>query len=175
MEEPAEPIYELKSARYLARDVLRRAVRPGDRAVDATMGNGHDTLFLCEAVGPGGHVFSFDIQAQALENTERLLTENGVRGRASLFQTGHQEMDRFVREKVRAVVFNLGWLPGGNHEMTTRWETTREAVTKALNLLEPMGVLVLCAYPGHDEGARELRELSGLFASLSNREYNVLH
>lgn len=175
MEEPAEPIYELKSARYLARDVLCRAVRPGDRAVDATMGNGHDTLFLCEAVGPGGHVFSFDIQAQALENTERLLTENGVRGRASLFQTGHQEMDRFVREKVRAVVFNLGWLPGGNHEMTTRWETTREAVTKALNLLEPMGVLVLCAYPGHDEGARELRELSGLFASLSNREYNVLH
>ena len=175
MEETNQPAYELKSARYLAREVLLRAVRPGDRVVDATMGNGHDTLFLCEAVGPGGHVYAFDVQPQALQNTERLLEENGLLGRASLFQAGHQEMDRHVPEPVRAVVFNLGWLPGGRHEVTTLWETTREAVLKALDLLRPMGVLVLCAYPGHAEGARELQELIGLFSGLSNREYNVLH
>ena len=141
MEETNQPAYELKSARYLAREVLLRAVRPGDRVVDATMGNGHDTLFLCETVGSGGHVYAF----------------------------------RHVSEPVQAVVFNLGWLPGGRHEVTTRWETTREAVLKALDLLRPMGVLVLCAYPGHAEGARELQELIGLFSGLSNREYNVLH
>ena len=52
--------YELKSARYLARDVLERAVQPGDTVIDATMGNGHDTLMLCEAVGPEGRVYAFD-------------------------------------------------------------------------------------------------------------------
>ena len=65
--------YELKSARYLAREVLTRALRPGDRVIDATMGNGYDTLFLCEAVGPEGRVYAFDIQAQAVETTRARL------------------------------------------------------------------------------------------------------
>ena len=167
--------YELKSARFLARDVLSRAVRPGDTVVDATMGNGHDTLFLCEAVGPAGRVYAFDVQPQAVESTRERLRENGVEDRAVLICDGHQEMDRYVPEKVRAVVFNLGWLPGGDHAVTTRWETTREAVDKALSLLLPMGVLVVCAYPGHAEGSRELSELTGFLSALSNREYNVLH
>ena len=166
--------YELKSARYLARDVLSRAIQPGDRVIDATMGNGHDTLYLCEAVGPEGHVYAFDVQPQAIRSTEERLRESGMLDRVSLFCAGHQEMDRFVHEKVRAAVFNLGWLPGGSHEVTTRWETTEQAVTQALRLLQPMGVLVLCAYPGHAEGAHELRELIRLFSSLSNREFNVL-
>ena len=166
--------YELKSARFLAEEILQRAVGPGDRAVDATMGNGHDTLTLCETVGASGHVYAFDVQPRALSSTRSLLLEHGMEGRASLFCEGHQAMDKYVPEKVRAVVFNLGWLPGGDHTVTTRWETTREAVQKALDLLLPSGVLVACVYPGHPEGARELAELSALLAGLSNRQYNVL-
>ena len=67
--------YELKSARFLAREVILRAVRPGDTAVDATMGNGHDTLMLCDAVGAGGRVYAFDVQEQALAETEKRLRE----------------------------------------------------------------------------------------------------
>ena len=67
--------YELRSARYLAADILRQAVAPGDTAVDATMGNGHDTLFLCQLVGEGGRVYAFDVQAQAVESTKKRLTE----------------------------------------------------------------------------------------------------
>ncbi|MCR5296874.1 MAG: methyltransferase domain-containing protein [Clostridiales bacterium] len=167
--------YELKSARFLARDVLSRAVRPGDTVVDATMGNGHDTLFLCEAVGPAGRVYAFDVQPEAVESTRVRLRENGVEDRAVLVCDGHQRMDAHVSGKIRAAVFNLGWLPGGDHTVTTLWETTREAVEKALSLLLPMGVLVICAYPGHDEGNRELRELIRFLSALSNREYNVLH
>ena len=167
--------YELKSARFLARDVLERAVRPGDSAIDATMGNGHDTLFLCNAVGPSGHVWAFDVQPEAVASAEALLRREGVLDRADLICRGHQDMDEFVTGKARAAVFNLGWLPGGNHALTTRWETTREAASKALALLEPGGVLVICAYPGHAEGDRERRELPGFLAALSNREYNVLH
>ena len=167
--------YQLRSARFLARDVLVRTVHPGDTVIDATMGNGHDTVFLCEAVGSSGHVYAFDIQKEALVSTEILLKESGLLERAELICAGHQRMDEYVKEPVRAVVFNLGWLPGGNHAVTTRWETTKKAVEKALSLLLPGGVLVICAYPGHAEGNREQRELSSLLSALSNKSFNVLH
>ena len=167
--------YELKSARFLARDALSRCIRPGDTVVDATMGNGHDTLFLCETVGPEGRVWAFDIQQEAVASTEARLRENGMQDRARLVCAGHETMGQYVTEPVRAVVFNLGWLPGGDHRVTTRWETTKQAVESALELLAPMGVLVICVYPGHPEGEREAGELAGLLSGLSNREYNVLH
>jgi predicted methyltransferase len=167
--------YELKSARFLARDVLIRSVQPGDTVIDATMGNGHDTQFLCEAVGPDGRVFAFDVQESALSSTDTLLRREGLSGRAVLFCCGHEHMDEYIKEKVRAVVFNLGWLPGGDHAVTTRWETTKEAVEKGLDLLLPGGILVVCAYPGHAEGDRERHELAALLSSLSNKDFNVLH
>lgn len=167
--------YELKSARYLAREVILRAVEPGDTVVDATMGNGHDTQMLCETVGPGGRVYAFDVQAQAVEETRKRLREQGLDSRAELILSGHEHMAEYVQAPVKAVMFNLGWLPGGDHEMTTLWETTRTAVESALNLLSPMGVLVICAYPGHAEGEREKRELAAFLGALDNRRYNVLY
>ncbi len=166
--------YELRSARYLAADILRRAIAPGDTVVDATMGNGHDTLFLCELVGEGGRVYAFDVQPQAVENTRRRLAEAGVMERATLFCLGHEHMAEQVKAPVAAVVFNLGWLPGGDHSVTTHWETTRQAVNSALDLLKPMGVLVICAYPGHAEGDRERLSLTDMLAQLPPQRYNVL-
>ena len=154
---------------------MSRIIRPGDTVVDATMGNGHDTLFLCQAVGPDGRVYAFDIQQPAVDTTDALLRKNGVRDRAVLFCRGHEYMKDSVPEKVRAVVFNLGWLPGGDHQVTTRWETTCTALESALDLLQPCGVLVLCAYPGHTEGARECKEIQALFSALPNHAFNVLH
>lgn len=167
--------YELKSARFLARDVLTRALRPGDTAVDATMGNGHDTLLLCQLVGPEGRVYAFDIQEQAVSSTERLLRENGADGRAVLIHAGHERIADYVKEPVHAAVFNLGWLPGGDHSVTTRTGTTLQAVGAALQLLAPGGVATICAYPGHLEGDRERTALKEYVRALSNREYNVLH
>ena len=80
--------YELKSARYLAREILSCAVQSGDTVIDATMGNGHDTAFLCEAVGPSGHVYAFDIQEQAVASTETLLRRENLLDRADLFRAG---------------------------------------------------------------------------------------
>ena len=167
--------YEVKSARYLAREAIQRTVLPGDSVIDATMGNGHDTLMLCEAVGPGGRVYAFDIQRQAVDETEKRLREHGMADRATLIHAGHERMAEYVKEPVKAVMFNLGWLPGGNHSVTTKWETTRQAVESALTLLSPSGIIVICAYPGHEEGAREERELTAFLSGLSNRQYNVLH
>ena len=167
--------YELKSARYLAREVILQSVEPGDTVVDATMGNGHDTQMLCETVGPEGRVYAFDVQAQAVEETRKRLREQGLESRAELILAGHEHMAEYVQGPVKAVMFNLGWLPGGDHEVTTRWETTRTAVESALKLLSSMGVLVICAYPGHAEGEREKQELTAFLGGLDNRRYNVLH
>ena len=166
--------YELKSARYLAAEVLRAVLKPGDRAVDATMGNGHDTALLCSLVGPEGQVYAFDVQLAALEATRGRLAEEGLTGRAELFLLGHEHMSEVVQDPVKAVVFNLGWLPGGDHRFTTRTETTIRAIRQALELLAPMGVLVICVYPGHPEGEREKETVTKLLSGLPPQKYNVL-
>ena len=146
---------QLRNARYLSRDLLSGFVRPGDAVVDATAGNGHDTLALCRAVGAQGRVYAFDVQRAALEATQARLRENGVLdGRARLICDGHENMEDHVREPVRCVLFNLGWLPSGDHHLTTRVGTTLAAVRAALRLLAPGGAVSICCYPGHEEGAR---------------------
>ena len=166
--------YELKSAHFLARDALLRAVRKGDIVADATMGNGHDTLFLAELVGPDGRVYAFDVQESALESTRKLLSEHGMANRVSLFLRSHAELSAAVPAGLSAVVFNLGWLPGGDHRITTLCDSTRKAVPAALGCLKPGGIVTVCVYPGHAEGKKELEMLVPIVSSLSNREFNVL-
>ena len=167
--------FALRSARFLAADCLRRFLLPGDTAVDATMGNGHDTTLLCDLVGESGRVYGFDIQPQAVENTRKRLEAAGLSARAVLFCVGHEKMAEYVSGPVQAAVFNLGWLPGGDKRVTTQWETTRSAVEQALRLLSPQGVCVICAYPGHAEGDRERESLGAYLSALRPQEYNVLH
>ena len=166
--------YELKSARFLAREALERAVKSGDVLVDATMGNGPDTLFLAEQTGAGGHVYAFDIQEDAVASTRKLLEEHGMSDRVTLLCRSHAEIEETVPGPIDAAVFNLGWLPGGDHGITTRCESTKKAVQGALKLLRRGGIVTVCAYPGHPEGARERDMLAAFFAALPNREYNVL-
>lgn len=166
--------YRLRSARYLAADALARALRPGDVAVDATMGNGHDTLALCELVGETGRVYAFDVQPQALQNTRARLEAAGCLSRARLILAGHEEMGDYVKERAQAVAFNLGWLPGAAHGVTTRTQTTLAAVSQALDLLAPGGIVTVCIYPGHEEGKRELDALLAWAKGLDVRQYSVL-
>ena len=167
--------YTLRSARFLAAEALRRFLLPGDIAIDATMGNGHDTQLLCELVGDSGHVFAFDIQSEAITNTKVRLENAGLIHRASLYCIGHEHMSEFVQSPVQAVVFNLGWLPGGNKQITTRWETTRSAILQALSLLVQEGLCVICVYPGHAEGDHERSELFSMLKGLKPQDFNVLH
>lgn len=167
--------YELRSARYLAADVLRQVISPGDTVVDATLGNGHDTCMLAELVGETGRVIGFDIQPDAVARTAAALEEKGLLDRCTLYAEGHQHMGERVTTPVRAVAFNLGWLPGGDKHITTLWETTQTALASALSLLEKGGVCTVCAYPGHAEGDRERHALAEWLAALRPQEYNVLH
>ena len=167
--------YILRSARYIAADALKQVVRPGDRVIDATLGNGHDTRFLAELVGEAGHVTGFDIQPEAVARTEAALREAGLLPRCELHAIGHERIAELVTAPVRAVVFNLGWLPGGNKSITTHWETTRQAITGALVLLLPGGICTICAYPGHAAGDEERAALMDFLAALRPQAFNVLH
>ena len=168
-------MFDLKSARHWAEELQREAIGEGMAVIDATMGNGGDTERLCQLGGETGRVYAFDVQAQAVENTRARLTEAGMIGRAQLNLAGHERVLEFVHEPVDAVVFNLGWLPGGDKSVTTLWETTKTAVTAALSLLEKGGVVTICAYPGHAAGDYERAQLMEFLSALRPQEYNVLH
>ncbi len=134
-------------------------LQPGEVAVDATVGNGHDTLFLAQQVGAQGHVYGFDIQEEALARTRRRLEEAGLRDRVTLLQMGHEHMAEAVpaawHGRIGAVMFNLGYLPGGSDRTCiTRPQTTVPALEAALRLLRPGGVLTVVAYRGHPGGPK---------------------
>ena len=104
--------FDFKSARHWAEELIRQAVEPGARVIDATMGNGYDTQWLAELVGESGHVYGFDIQLEAVNRTRDRLAAAGLENRATLFHAGHEHIAELVGEPVDAAVFNLGWLPG---------------------------------------------------------------
>ena len=104
--------FDFKSARHWAQALIREAVGEGGVVVDATMGNGYDTAWLCELVGPSGRVYAFDIQPAALERTRARLAAQGLSSRAELFCAGHERLREFVHAPIDAALFNLGWLPG---------------------------------------------------------------
>ena len=140
----------------------------GDVAVDFTMGNGNDTLFLSKAVGESGKVYAFDIQEDALTSTRAHLEANGAPENYTLICASHHRVKEFVTEPIKAGMFNLGYLPrSGRKAVTTMRETTMPAVEAALELLAPDGVLIVAIYPGHEEGTLEGEMLREYFSSLS--------
>ena len=163
------------SALDISKNVISQVVKSGDICIDATAGRGFDTAFLCELVGETGRVYAFDVQEEALERTAARLEAAGLRARATLILAGHETMKENVPVSPRAVMFNLGWLPGAAHIVTTRTETTMRAVQAALELVQLDGFVSICVYPGHEEGTRELHALLAWAAGLDVRAYNVLH
>lgn len=140
----------------------------GDVAVDFTMGNGNDTLFLSKAVGECGRVYAFDIQEEALASTRDRLIREGAPENYTLICASHHRVREFVKEPIKAGMFNLGYLPrSGRKAVTTLRETTMPAVQAAIELLSPDGVLIVAIYPGHEEGALEGDMLREYFSGLS--------
>ncbi|MDZ5472598.1 class I SAM-dependent methyltransferase [Bacillus sp. 31A1R] len=142
-----------------ARSLLERAISPGDIVIDATVGNGHDTVFLANLVGSNGRVYGFDIQEEAINNTKVRLEEQEWSEQVTLFQTGHENILATIpplhHGKITGAVFNLGYLPGGDKEIVTKPVTTIEAIDQIIELLAPEGIIVIVIYHGHIEGAVE--------------------
>lgn len=147
-------------ATELAHSLIRQTLRPGRWAIDATVGNGHDTLFLAQQIGAGGRVFGFDIQEKALASARKRLEELP---QISLHHAGHERMTEILpgdaKGRITAIMFNLGYLPGNDHSITTQSETTIAALDQALSLLAVKGLITLVLYTGHPGGAEEATDV----------------
>lgn len=158
-----------------AHHFIKEHVQEGDICIDATAGNGNDTGFLCELVGESGHVIAMDIQSMAVENTKALLKAKKFEERAEVVLASHVTMEQYAKEgSVACVVFNLGYLPGGDHNLATKGNTSMEAMEAALRLLKKNGLLSVTIYSGGDSGFEEKEEVLRWLKSLDSKRYLVI-
>ena len=130
---------------------LENIIQEGDVVVDATMGNGYDTVYLAKKVGENGKVYAFDVQEEALKSTTKK-----------------------VNKEESCIVFNLGYLPRAKHQIITKADTTLEAIKKGLELLKPNGVMSIAIYSGHEGGMEEKNEVYKYTETLDQNYFNVL-
>ncbi|EIV7667147.1 class I SAM-dependent methyltransferase [Listeria monocytogenes] len=157
-----------------AHDTLRKVVRPGDYVIDATCGNGHDTLLLAELVGINGHVLGFDIQQVAVDATKARLENAGVSSQVELVCASHARIPAYTSRPVRATIFNLGYLPGGDKEITTTADSTLESIGHLMQLLEVGGVIILVIYHGHPAGKLEKDAVVTFCEAIPQQDFHVL-
>ncbi len=153
---------------------LRDYIHEGDCCIDATCGRGHDTEFLCLVAGKRGRVYGFDIQPEAVEQTKDRLLRSGCAEQAVLICDGHENMDRYVEEEAAVIMFNFGYMPGGDHMIATKPGTSLKAVEKGLKLLKTGGVMSLCIYSGGDTGYEERDALLAYLKELDAKQWLVI-
>lgn len=167
-------ILKLQSALNFSHTLLKEVIKPGDVVIDATAGKGNDTLFLAQLVGNKGHVYSFDIQAQAVTLTKQLIDQHHVSSQTTVINDGHENLSQYTSEKITAAIFNLGYLPDGDHSIITKPDTTLASVRAMMKLLKPNGVIILVIYYGHPGGQQEKEQILSFTKQLNQYQYNVL-
>ena len=154
---------------------IQEQVREGDFCIDATMGNGNDTLLLSSLCGETGKVLAFDIQESALENTRKRLEIENAPQNYTLLLDSHANIVSYARpDSVSCIVFNFGYLPGGDHALSTKSETSIAALEQGLTLLKKGGMMSLCIYSGGDSGFEERNCILAWLKGLDSRKYLVI-
>ncbi|MBC8127622.1 MAG: class I SAM-dependent methyltransferase [Gloeobacteraceae cyanobacterium ES-bin-144] len=158
----------------LAQMIIKERIHHGDVVIDATAGNGHDTVFLAECVGAGGRVLAFDVQAQAILSARQRAEAAGLAAVIDFHQINHARLAEYAdQESVSAVMFNLGYLPGEDHELTTAMVDTLTALNAAASVLKPGGVISVICYPGHQAGEAEALAVKNWMTHLSAEGWRV--
>ncbi len=153
---------------------IEKMLKVGGIAVDATAGNGYDSLLLSNRVGEQGKVFAFDIQEAAITNTLSLLECNARHENFSLICDSHTRFNEYINVPVDMFVYNLGYLPGGDKSKTTVAENTMVSIKSAMSLLKAGGSLLIVCYPGHESGCREEESIRSFSNELKQRKWSVL-
>jgi tRNA1(Val) A37 N6-methylase TrmN6 len=157
----------------MAQQLLLPRVRTADLLIDATAGNGNDTLFLAVNSQLEAKIFAFDIQPAALEKTNELLASHNVAGKAQLLLTDHAHLAQYIDRQIDVAMFNLGYLPGQDHNITTKPASTLSALTAVLRLLSIGGVVSIVVYPGHLTGKLEAQLLLEFLPSLAQKVFSI--
>jgi SAM-dependent methyltransferase len=169
----------LDSVLQFARRAAATVIKPGDLVIDATVGQGHDTLMLAELVGMDGKVFGFDIQETAISLArDRIFTKLGSNHSVNWVHGSHEYMLETIPVEwvgqVSAIMFNLGYLPGFDHQVTTTAEATLLGLDAAAQLLQSGGIITLVAYTGHEGAQREADAVEQWASLLPQKQFSVL-
>jgi putative rRNA methylase len=166
---------------HLAKSYWTEHLQPGDIAIDATCGNGHDTLFLCQHLlkHEGSLVAGLDIQSAAILNTDALLKQSLPQEhlkRVLLHRMCHGKIHQIpLPQPPRLIVYNLGYLPGGDKSMTTQTGSTLKSFEQSLDIVARDGAISITCYPGHEEGEREESALLSFVANLPSSRWQVCY
>ncbi len=155
-----------------SKKLLKEVIDKNSIVVDATAGNGNDTLFLAKTSAK--KVYAFDVQSQAITNTNDLLEKNNLADKCEVILDSHENFDKYIEENIQAVVFNLGYLPNADHTITTQAETTLNTINKFITRLNVGGRIVIVVYWGHENGKVEKEALLNELSQLDQKEIEVL-
>ena len=160
-----------------AHNLIKQHLKAGGIAIDATVGNGHDTLFLAKQVETQGSVFGFDIQQKAIQSAQlRLEKEQHPVNNVKLIHASHSLMKMFIAEKylgkINTIMFNLGYLPGSDKSVITETVSTLSALNQSIELLVAGGIITIAAYPGHPGGKEETDQISQWCQQLNKNQYS---
>lgn len=161
-----------------AHNIIKQHLKAGGFAIDATVGNGHDTLFLAKQVDSQGFIFGFDIQKQAIQSAQSRLEKKGhAVNNVRLIHASHSLMKTFIPEKyqgkINTIIFNLGYLPGSDKTVITKTVSTLSALNQSIELLVAGGIITIAAYPGHPGGKEETDQISQWCQQLNKHQYSV--
>lgn len=157
----------------LQKQFILAHLKEGDTAADFTMGNGHDTEFLSKTVGEKGKVYAFDIQEAAVNSTRQNLEKAECPQNYTLIHDSHHNCAKYIDGKIKAGMFNLGYLPGGDKNITTMRETTMPAIEAAISMLDRDAILCIAIYPGHEEGDLEGKTVTEYLSGLDRFVYSI--
>jgi hypothetical protein len=161
----------------LAHNLIQANITEDGIMIDATVGNGHDTLFLMERAGIKGKVYGFDIQSEAIRSTQARASHHPWRNNLILWQCSHSEMESCIplheQGQVKVIMFNLGYLPGGDKAVITHTASTLSALVAAIRLLAANGLLTVLAYPAHVGGDQEADAVHAWCTSLNPAQFAV--
>lgn len=156
---------------HLAQAQWQTIISPGDTVIDATCGNGHDTLFLAKLLQGKGFLISYDIQKQALDNAKSLLEKTLSPEEQATITFKHASHASFTEEQAKLIVYNLGYLPGGDKSITTMTESTIASLQSALEIVS--GAISMTCYPGHEEGKKEVHALEQFLKTLPASKWSI--
>lgn len=171
---------QLEMAHWMLKDIIKT----NDVVVDATMGNGYDTQFLAEL---GANVYAFDVQEEALNATEKRLDDAGIKNQifeknlsnlltepsVNLVLSGHEKLSEYVKEPIKAAIFNLGYLPKTDKSVVTKADTTLTALDALTNQLVVGGRIAIMIYYGHEGGMEEKNAVIKWSSSLPQKDWEV--
>jgi len=158
----------------MAKQFISSVIREGEVVVDATLGNGHDALFLAEKVGANGMVIGFDVQAAAISSATIRLEDAG-HSHFKFYEQGHETIQDIVDEGAAAIMFNLGYLPRADKSVITTEATTLVALEQSIQIVRKGGVVTVMCYPGHAGGDVEAESVKAWSSALSREAYRVVH